>query len=165
MLEGGRERERHQLTCPTLRDLNRPTDRPTDRQTDRPTDRFSRPKSPEEGPEERFSSILGRFGEHFRGFSRFPESTRAFFGKNADVEQTPRGASPNCSPQGGACGKFSEFRRKFVFLLCEKVRANSDGQKTSLFSKNGPQMLPKVSRRALLGTIFRSKMGPGASAQ
>ena len=34
-----------------------------------PTD-FSRPKSPEEPPEERFSSILGRFWEVFRGFSR-----------------------------------------------------------------------------------------------
>ena len=112
---------------------------------------FSRPKSPEEGPEEGFSSILGRFWEDFRGFSRFFESTRAFFGKNADVEQTPRGPSRNCSPQGGACGEFREFRRKFVFLLCEKARANSDDEKT-----------PKIASEIISGVPpGRPRVPPG----
>ena len=112
-----------------------------------PTD-FSRPKSPEEGPEERFSSISGRFWEDFRRFSRIFESTRAFFGQHADVEQTPRGASPNCSPQGGACGEFSEFRQEFVFLLCEKVRANSDGEKTPKIASEITSGVPPGRPRA-----------------
>ena len=110
---------------------------------------FSRPKSAEEGPEERFSSILGRFGEDFRGFS---SRLARFFANMLTLSKHRVGRVQIALRRGADVGNFAKIDEHSCFFSakrCERTRTTKKHRKLPPKSPPGcPRGAPGRPRAA-----------------
>ena len=102
----------------------------------------------------------GFFGK-IRSKGRSGSEKCDFFSKNAEVEQTPRGASPNGSPDDPESTKIGQILTKIEKIQRKCERKNACGKKHEKILKKTSEMVRRAARRCDMVRVG----GSGAARQ